>query len=185
MNSVLNNPQTCKRRQARSLATFLVRLLLVVVALGVSSVLFPARACACGRPLAQLGVIDTINLVFPPVLQFIVVALVGAKIVSKLRRIDDGAFIPGFGVVGVAVLLQLSHAWGVLSVSDAWILHAGSIAVGGTGLLLIERARSSRRSAATARRSAGDPQARREVLGLQINRNRRVVSPGVTRIAAR
>ena len=165
---------------------FLVRVLLVVLALGVSSVLFPAQACACGgRPLTEMGVVGFIDLLFPPVLQLIAVALAGAVIISKLERIGDGAFTQGFVMVGVALLLQFSLARGVLSVPDPWILHAGSVAVGGTGLLLIERARSRNRSAEIVRLFALEPQARREVLGLQINRNRRVVSPGVTRIAVR
>lgn len=127
MNSVPDIPQTSKPRQAWSLGIFLARVLFIVPALGVSFVLFPARACACGPPLGALGVFD---LLFPPVIQLIAVALVGVAIVSKLRSIDDGAFIPGFGLIGVAPLLQLSHALRVLSVSDEWILHAGSVAVG-------------------------------------------------------
>lgn len=184
LNSVPGIPQTSKPRQACTLGIFLARVLFIVPALGVSFVLFPARACACGPPLGAHGVFD---LLFPPVLQLIAVALVGVAIVSKLRSIDGGAFIPGFGLIGVALLLQLSHALRVLSVSDAWILHAGSVAVGGTGqgLLLIERAWSRNRSAETARPSVRDPQARREGSAQQINRNRRVVSPGVARIAVR
>jgi hypothetical protein len=116
--------------------------LIVVLALGVSLVLFPARAYACGPPLTGVNFFVDF-LVLPLAVLLSPFALIGF-LIFFFRRIDR-AFVPGFTLVGAAfVLLLWTTPWA--PDSDNWILYECTIALGGTGLLLIQREWSRKRS---------------------------------------
>jgi len=85
---------------------------------------------------------NAIQFGLPLAIFFGAVGWVCVAIFLKVRRIEDGAFVPGLGLVVIAYLLQL------LPDSDLWIVHAVVFAAGVMGLALIERlwSRHSKRS---------------------------------------